>query len=45
MFRHFFGIIAVLPALIMGPVQRGTAGEGQKVDPGRQLIFKVKGLT
>jgi hypothetical protein len=46
MFRHIFaiGILGVV-GCILWHVERCTAGESQRVDPERQLVFKVKGLT
>jgi hypothetical protein len=46
MFRHIFaiGILGVVCCLLW-PVKSCNAAEGEKFDPERQLIFKVKGLT
>jgi hypothetical protein len=48
MFRHVFSISVLGIAVIAGAVPAGSDGSAKesdkKLDPARQLVFKVKGL-
>jgi hypothetical protein len=46
MFRNIFaiGFLGIVGCTLC-PVTWARAGEAEKVDPTRQLVFKVKGLT
>jgi hypothetical protein len=46
MFRRVLaiGIVGVI-GCILRPAHMVSAGDAEKIDPGRQLVFKVRGLT